>query len=43
MCEMLGSVAATGAEVDEDQEDPEVLFTGHSSRIRHCFWINLAQ
>jgi hypothetical protein len=38
MCEVLGSVAATGAEVDEDQENPEVLFTGRSRRLRLLFF-----
>jgi hypothetical protein len=37
MCEVLRSVAATGAEVDEDQENPEVLVTGHSPRLRLLF------
>jgi hypothetical protein len=45
MCEVLRSVAATGAEVDEDQENPEVLVTGHFIILVFacCFRLNLAQ
>jgi hypothetical protein len=31
---VLNPVAVTGADVNEDKENPEVLFTGHSPRFR---------
>jgi hypothetical protein len=37
MCEALNSVAATGAGGDEDQQNPEVLFTGHYPGLRLQF------
>lgn len=37
MCGVLGPVAATGAEVDEGQENPEVPVTGDFPRHRLLF------